>query len=228
MHEAQMNDANAFITLTYEDDQLPPGSSLQVSDWQKFAKRVRKQVGPFRFLHCGEYGDQNGRPHYHACIFGLDFTEDKQPWKNELYTSETLTQLWGMGHVVAGPLTFESAAYVARYVMKKITGPMAEKHYEGRKPEYSTMSRRPGIGQTWFEKFCSEVYPSDQVVSRGRIMKPPRYYDKLLEKKDEEQYLHIVKKRKEELPRGPERSYEKLRMKETVLEGRLEMGKRDI
>ena len=75
---------------------------------------------------CGEYGDKLGRPHYHAIIFGVTFV-DKKLWSirrgNNLYRSATLEKLWPYGFSSIGTVNFETAAYVARYVTKKITGP---------------------------------------------------------------------------------------------------------
>ncbi len=191
VHEAQMHERNCFITLTYKPECIPAGGSLCLEDWQKFAKRLRKRCGAFRFFHCGEYGDANMRPHYHACIFGLDFSGDRRVWKSErgntLYRSDLLDRTWGLGFASVGSLTFKSAAYVARYVMKKATGEFAIRKYErvdeetGEvyliRPEYVTMSRRPGIGSKWFEKFKSDVYPADEVVHEGKRYRPPRFYD---------------------------------------------------
>lgn len=147
---------------------------------------------PIRFFHCGEYGEKFGRPHYHALLFNFDFP-DKVLWKEDngqkLYRSKTLEDLWPFGHCSVGSATFESAAYVARYIMKKVTGDLALTHYADidldtgeilseRTPEYTTMSRRPGIGKKWFDKFKSDVYPKDEVVVIGRgKMRPPKYYD---------------------------------------------------
>lgn len=181
VHEAQLHEHNSFLTLTYSDEKLPPDGSLQVADFQKFMKRLRKHFTgkKVRYFHCGEYGEKYGRPHYHACLFGLDF-DDKSVWKEHngqrYYVSKTLADLWPHGHSTIGAVTFESAAYVARYITKKVTGDRAEKFYEGRKPEYVTMSRRPGIAATWFEKFKSDVFPRDEVVVRGKRMPPPRFY----------------------------------------------------
>lgn len=184
-HEAACYDRNCFITLTYRDECLPPHGSLDVKHFQDFMKRLRFRFGSgIRFFHCGEYGEKFARPHYHACLFNFDFP-DKKLWRtvreNRLFTSEALEQLWPFGFSTVGEVTFESAAYVARYVTKKVTGRLAEDHYGVRKPEYTTMSRRPGIGRPWFEKFRSDVYPSDQVVLRGRAMRPPKFYDSLFE-----------------------------------------------
>jgi hypothetical protein len=49
-------------------------------------------------------------------------------------------------------------------------------------PEFNSMSKHPGLGQSWFEKYSSDVYPDDFVLINGRKTKPPRYYDKLLER----------------------------------------------
>jgi len=183
---------NCFITLTFSDEHLPEDRSVDVRIFQLFMKRLRKQYGDgIRFFHCGEYGERFGRPHYHACLFNFDFP-DKYFWrisptKNRLYRSPSLEVLWPFGHCEIGSVTFESAAYVARYVLKKFTGPQADLHYEyidpltgqifDRSPEYVTMSRRPGIGKAWFEKYSSDVFPGDFVVMNGKKVRPPRYYD---------------------------------------------------
>jgi hypothetical protein len=193
MHEAQMHKSNTFLTLTYNDESLPENSSLSHEDFQKFMKRLRKRYKNVRYYMCGEYGEEFGRPHFHACLFGMDF-KDKQPWKkirgNQLYISERLQALWPHGFSSIGALNFESAAYVARYIMKKMTGSKAESHYEilnpygeyvQRKAEYNKMSLKPGIGSAWFQKFHSDVFPSDEIILRGKKMKPPKFYDKLFE-----------------------------------------------
>ncbi len=173
-------------------------------------KRLRKSVAvKIRFYHCGEYGEKYGRPHYHACIFGFSFP-DKTPFKNvngeTLYRSQHLEKLWPYGYSTIGNVTFRSAAYVARYLLKKITGDEAEAHYEyvnpetgeitQKAPEYTTMSRRPGIGTGWFRKFQSDVYPSDEVIMNGKSMRPPKFYDGLYEIISPEEYKRIKRQRK--------------------------------
>lgn len=150
-----------------------------------------------RFYQCGEYGETTARPHHHAILFNLPLT-DLKPMNqtrarnaHTLYTSETLRSLWRHGHISVGAVTFETAAYVASYVTKKILGPNAEAHYKGRVPEYATMSRRPGIGAGFLEKFATDIYPSDQVIIRGHPMRPPKYYDRRLEKEDPDTYYEI-------------------------------------
>jgi len=189
MHEASLYDENSFLTLTYSDENLPKDGSLVVSDYQDFMKRLRKKVYPkkIRYYHCGEYGEKFNRPHYHSLLFGHQFS-DLKLFSNKgqfpVFTSEELDGIWQKGHAIVGDVTFESAAYVARYVMKKITGEKAEQHYAGRKPEYTTMSRRPGIGKGWYEKFKTDIYPRDGVIVRGHKSRVPRFYDNLLADED--------------------------------------------
>lgn len=190
-----MYDDNCFITLTYSDGFLPRDRSLDVSHYQRFMKRLRKRCGAgIRFYHCGEYGERFGRPHYHALLFNFDFP-DKQVFSMKngvpVYTSELLSELWPYGFAVIGSVTFQSAAYVARYIMKKITGDNAAEHYRlicdetgevfDRKPEYTTMSRRPGIGRAWLDQFGKEVVTHDAVVVNGVECRPPRFYDQVFE-----------------------------------------------
>lgn len=200
MHEASQHEQSSFLTLTYSDEHLPEDGSLDVREWQLFAKRVRKRVGPFRFFHCGEYGDRYGRPHYHACVFGLDFSGDRRLWKtsggHRLYVSPTLDELWGRGHALIGDVTYDSAAYVARYCLKKRHGDGAEEHYGGRKPEYCTMSRRPGLGRGWYERFGNEVREWDEVIANGVPRRPPKFYDSLFEMTDPEGYDAVMERRR--------------------------------
>ena len=203
VHEASLHEENCFITLTYSPEHLPANHSLDKSHFQKFMKRLRKHFTgtTIRFYHCGEYGEKNNRPHYHACIFGMDFPDKvfQETTKNgdKLYRSPLLTKLWGKGEEQAqliGELTFQTAAYTARYIMKKINGKDADEHYRhtdeltGEQhqiiPEYTTMSRRPGIAHDWYKNFKSDVYPSDQVIIKGIPMQPPKYYDSILEKEN--------------------------------------------
>lgn len=193
VHEASLHKRNCFVTLTYDDPHLPAGGGLSLRDWQLFMKKLRKYAGrcKVRFFMCGEYGEKFCRPHFHACLFNWDFA-DKVLWSVRdgvrLYRSPRLEKLWGNGFCSVGDVTFESAAYVARYIMKKVTGAGAPDRYDvfdrktgevfqESRPEFVTMSRRPGIARGWFEKFSLDTYPSDFVVLRGMKMKPPRFYD---------------------------------------------------
>jgi len=153
-----------------------------------------------RFFHCGEYGDRSERPHYHAIIFGYWFTDSKQYKKSksgkQLWTSKTLEKLWSHGRCAIGTVSYQSANYVARYIIKKITGDHAEGYYSRLVPdtgevvqvlpEYITMSTHPGIGALWLEKYQTDVYPSDFVLGNGKKFPVPHYYDKLLRRKNAE------------------------------------------
>lgn len=208
VHENSQHEKSCFVTLTYRPEDLPKDMSLDVRHWQLFAKRLRKGKGPFRFLHCGEYGDENLRPHYHALIFGHDFSEDREPFSKAdghwIYRSEELEKFWKLGFVTLGDVTWQSAQYVARYCLKKVNGEMAEKAYTrvdpesgevfSVKPEYATRSR--GIGAGWYEKFKGDVYPHDQVVLNGKRFRPPKFYDKKLEDDDPKMFERIVARRR--------------------------------
>lgn len=212
MKELKLHDRSSFLTLTYHDDHLPrlPNgrSTLVLEDVQLFLKRTRKHFSPhpLRFFQCGEYGETTHRPHHHMILFGEDFCKDRIPIENSRsgfpqYTSLLLNSLWGKGRTTISEVSFESAAYVARYCLKKITGKGSRFFYAGRKPEYVTMSRNPGIASGYFEEFSSDIYPHDEVVPDiGRPASlPPRYFDKLLEKVDPAMYERVKKKRQEGL-----------------------------
>lgn len=198
MLEAQAYEKTSFVTLTYSPENLPSPPSLNYEHFQKFMKRLRKRFGHVRFFMCGEYGESTRRPHYHACFFGIDFADDRRlhgrtPQGHSLYVSPALADLWSYGHCLIGELTFESAAYVARYVLKKVTGQPAEAHYRyvddagevhQLEPEFCRMSLKPGIGAKWFERYQRDVYPHDYLIVNGHKVKPPRYFDKLMKRID--------------------------------------------
>lgn len=211
-HEAQLHDQNAFITCTYDEEHLPKRGQLIYAHWQAFMRRLRKRTGKkIRFFMAGEYGEINGRPHYHAIIFGHDWP-DKQPvtqlGNNKYFTSEILHKTWGHGKCIIGECTFESAAYVARYCLKKINGPMAEEHYKRQDEEgeyqltkeFAHMSLKPGVGMEWYKKYKTDVYPHDYVVVRGMKMKPPKYYDKKYKEDEPEnaEWLEYEREKKAE------------------------------
>ena len=233
LHEAQMSESSAFVTLTYDDAHLPEDLSVDVRDWQLFAKRLRKRMGPFRFLHCGEYGDAMRRPHYHAVLFGVDF-HDAQFYKmssgKPLWTSKILEETWGKGFAPFGSVEFDSACYVAAYTMKRASGELAESRYRresgGRtwkvRPDYATMSRRPGLGTSWFEKYVDEVYPEDSVVANGRKFRPPAFYDRLLEEQRPTLFRKVMaNRRRRVMESAPDREPDRLRASEKVLDARL-------
>lgn len=212
VHEAQMHQDNCFVTLTYDSENVPTDGSLNKQHFQKFMKRLRKHYAPkkIRFFHCGEYGSTLERPHYHACLFGVDFDDAVPHFATNgitTYISETLEKIWGKGFCTIGELNYETAAYTARYIMKKVTGQRAEEHYlrvnptTGElymlQPEYITMSLRPGIGKTFYEKYETDFFPRDEcpIPGKGVFKKVPRYYEKLYSEKDPDTYAKIKKLR---------------------------------
>lgn len=223
MHEASLHEENCFITLTYNNQNLPRDLSVHKRDVQLFFKRLRKKLDgkSIKYYACGEYGDKGGRrmlygpdalgrPHYHACLFGHVFPDSevlhaghynyfknhfKQSKDFTLYNSQELADIWGNGFVTIGELTFESAGYVARYCMKKITGEKKAEHYGNKNPEFALISK--GIGREWFKKYKTDCYPKDFVTLNGRKMKPPIYYDYLLDKENPKALERIKASREE-------------------------------
>lgn len=240
LHEAQMHEQNCFITLTYNNDEIT--NDLIYPHFQKFIRSLRKKTGKkIRYYMAGEYGSETGRPHFHACLFGFDF-DDKTPIKRlndgtYLYRSVLLETLWRYGFSSVGSVTFESASYVARYIMKKITGRAAQDRYYSVNaatgeclpitPEFNRMSLKPGIGQTWFDKYQSDIYPTGTCIIRGKKMKPPRFYDQKYAKLQPIQHeeLHY----EQYLKCDPNESHpDRLKARETVCNAKLNLSKRKL
>lgn len=225
MHEAKMHKYNCFLTLTYDEKHLPPFNFLRHSDFQLFAKRLRNALSrkgdgaiacdtlndlatrrygasphapakTARYYMAGEYGETNGRPHYHACMFGINFNDKEYhtttPAGYRVYKSKTLDSLWQLGFASIGELTWESAAYAARYQLKK-AGQKQGKETEilnletgeilKRPREYNKMSRNPGIGTPWLDQYFTDVYPRGKVIINAQESLPPRFYDSKAKKK---------------------------------------------
>lgn len=211
--ESSLYFQNCFLTLTYKPECVPARGFLDYDAAPLFMMRLREKFGAgIRSFGCAEYGEKFGRPHFHLCVLNFNFPDREvfqtTPLGDKLYRSDSLEKLWPFGHASIGDLTFESASYVARYVTKKITGRQAESHYEfvdgvsgevfSRPPERSVcVARRPGLGKPWFDRYWSDVYPSDELVCRGRVMRPPKYFDRLYEKMDPEGFRLIKIKRME-------------------------------
>ncbi len=237
VHESYLHldtQGNCFVTLTYRDPEactdkqykaghfIPADYSLRPRDVKNFIRALRKHEAKLakseerwpnkkKYFYCGEYGDENQRPHYHLCLFNHSFA-DQQLWKDDegfyTYTSELLEKLWPYGFSTITALNFETAAYCARYSLKKITGKKADDHYlrcddDGVAywllPEYIRMSTgnkaKPcGLGVGFYEKFTDDIWPSDEVPvpGKGIIKKVPRYYQNILQSADPSQ-LELVK-----------------------------------
>ena len=202
----ELNDHNSayFLTLTYDNSHLPtndyidawtgeikqsPVHTLVKKDLQDFMKRLRKNTGQsLRYFACGEYGDKTFRPHYHLIVFGLELDDlrlYKVNYRGEpYYNSSMIEKCWKFGHSVVADVTWDTCAYVARYVVKKLKGePAVAYEYLNIVPPFVLMSRRPGIARNYYDNHRDEIYKYDNIVMStnkgGRTIRPPRYYDKL-------------------------------------------------
>lgn len=210
VYEAQQWERSSFLTLTYRTADLPANRSLLKSDHQKFFKRLRQVlkrehgVSRIKYYMCGEYGERKGRPHYHVVLFGWDFPDRVEVPNNpgardRLFTSPTLEAVWGHGEVRIGDVTSASAAYVARYTMKKLKGGRGKRAYaaSGQVVPYTAMSK--GIGRKHFERYRTDHFPCDEAVDPSNLQSRavPRYFDKLLEAVDAEAFAAVKQRRVE-------------------------------
>lgn len=190
MLEASLYTDNYFVTLTY-NDACNPGR-LSKKDFRQFIKNVRNVFGPgVRYFGCGEYGPSTLRPHYHLILFNLKL-DDVQPYCSaakggNYFISKKLENCWHFGHITLGEVSYGSCAYVAQYCMKKVG------KNDGIFKTFQSMSTHPGLGSGYFDKRFSSIYECDACyLPDGKVVQPPRYFDKLLSKVDEN-YLESIK-----------------------------------
>lgn len=242
MHEKRLHRDSCFVTLTYDDTHLPSGNTLVLADYQNFLKRLREQyAGPgMRFFGCGEYGSRTSRPHYHLLLLNTDFIDKrlvKSGSEYNIYDSPTVSRLWPYGHHALGDVTFESAAYVARYCMKKSQN--GKKTDDGRLPEFITMSRNPGLGAGYFEKYKDEIIAHDTIIVNGLPAALPRFYDNKLagltgysEKIGLYSKMELLKLRRRRKLTSPlsraDRSLRRLRIREVVTLAKLKLKKEEL
>lgn len=210
MLELQYHDSSYFVTLTYNDDNLPfvtyidedgyykYHSTLVKKDLQDFMKRLRKNYkydNHLKYYACGEYGDNTHRSHYHIIIFGLRLDDLQYYKKSDLgfnyYTSEFLNKVWKKGFVVVTDVSWETCAYTARYIMKKQLGKDSWIYDDlGIEPEFTTMSLKPAIGYQYFLDHKDEIYDLDKIYikteSGGKQFKPPKYFDEKMKFSEED------------------------------------------
>ncbi|AXL15181.1 replication initiator protein [Microviridae sp.] len=214
IHESSFYDCSTFATITYDQKNCPSNYSLVKSDLQKFHKllsyHLRHRIS---YFSCGEYGGRFGRPHYHSCIFGFDDPAKEFMHKNNgcsIYYSPVLSTIWKKGNVILGDLNYKTAAYVARYTLKKVTGKKRDEGYYdiphpftgeiiSREPEFMLSSKKPAIGLNWINKFWPEVYAHDACYYEGKKIQVPRYYDQQLEKIDKNLHDEIKQSRIENM-----------------------------
>lgn len=236
-----MHPESSFLTLTYDEKKLPADFSVHVEVWQKFMKALRKKVPQkLRLFACGEYGDENLHPHYHALIFNYRPT-DLVFWKDTkagypIYRSAFLEKIWSNGYVFVGNVTYQSAAYCARYIFKKVGGPLAPDNYcrvhpvslqlVNVAPEFAVQSRRPGLGARWASEFKSDFDTSDEIVVDGKSHPVPRYYHRYLTEKENNhnKYNRAVTRAKNK----SEYTKERLGVREVVKSAQISRLKREI
>jgi len=198
---------SCYVTFTYNDENLPKDRSLNKKDMTDFWKRLRyyNPNAKIRYIYCGEYGDELERPHYHAIIYNYrpkdlkfykyNYNEDK------LFTSKTLKKIWGKGFVIIGDVTYQSSAYVTRYVTKKIFGKHAEEHYQGKVKEFIETSRNGGIGIQYWEENKKEIIKNRglyiKIKNKAKLKNIPKYYMKKLKEENLEMFEEIQFERME-------------------------------
>ncbi|UPW41049.1 replication initiator protein [Sigmofec virus UA08Rod_5667] len=225
--EKSYHDSSFFVTLTYDDAHVPktfsvdeetgevlsPAMTLRSRHLQLFLKLVRRHFPDdnIRFFGCGEYGTYSLRPHYHLILFGLHLndlvTYSKSPLGFQYFNSESLSRCWidgqtgeSRGYVVVGDVSWDSCAYVARYLLKKQKGATAEIYKKlNIEPEFSRMSRKPGIGRQFYDDH-PEIWRFNQINlkgdSGGRSFPHPLYLRRLFEIDDPFGAFELSEKRK--------------------------------
>jgi len=239
---------SCFITLTYSPEHLPYASSLSPYDLETFWKRLRTNhyrslcaaaklagapkpaVPVIRYLACGEYGPKRQRPHYHAVVFGYrpsDGVEFKRTSFGPLFTSAELSKAWeDKGFVTFGDVAYESAAYVASYVQKKLSGKLAERVYGTLQPPFARMSRRPGLGLEAVYSLGTEFWDDKMDVGGGRVAPVPRYFMNALKVSNPLLWGSIKERRK--VADSVHKSPARLRVREQVFLAKLKQSHKEL
>lgn len=206
MHEAKFYDKMVFLTITYDEEHLPEGRTLVKEDLQDYLKRLRYYCGKVRFFACGEYGDQYQRPHYHLIVYGID--KDNQIFHGKKYDAKrgiwyVKSRVWKNGTTYIGDVTYNSCRYVASYVNKKVLGKGSKEFYEKRGviPEFTLMSRKPGIGSDFVNFYRAGLIRKPVIIWQGKKLGLPRYYEdkvfntealKLQRKAEKRKFMHGI------------------------------------
>lgn len=221
--EASLHRDNLFATLTYAPEHLPPFGELRHRDWQLFAKRTRRRLGSFRYLMCGEYGEQTLRPHYHALLFGLHVPDLKRfsvRGGYPVFRSDLLSELWGLGLVEFGTLTPQSAKYCAGYVLKDARAPERLDEYTGElvplKPPYGRMSLRPGLGDAWIRRYYPEVFTHGACYAQDTRYRIPDRFKDVLDEIDGDAFADLQERAVEKALNSPDNTSARLAVREGV------------
>lgn len=246
MLELSYHDSAYFVTLTYDEAHVPRrwyadsetgeayrSLSLEKRDWQLFMKRLRKRFPDdrIRFFACGEYGSTTFRPHYHAIVFGLHLPDLVEKFRKDgfvYYTSQSLQDCWSVregsttpltpiGYAIVSDVSWDTCAYVARYVTKKLTGPEGTFYTDHNiDPPFTLMSRKPGIARQYYDDH-PDLYENEYInistPTGGKKFRPPKYFDKLF---DEDHPKESVEMR--ELRRHLAEEAQKAKLAQTDLE----------
>lgn len=153
-HESQFNEHSWFVTLTYNDEHLPAGGSVNIKAIPDFIRMLRQKLRrkkikqKLRYFAVSEYGGQTGRAHYHLILFGPDFPDRKISYTKpsranhsesfiklfgiggaRYYTSELLENVWGNGFAQLTSVSQATMQYVAKFHIDKVTGEKAAEYY---------------------------------------------------------------------------------------------------
>lgn len=229
--ESKKSKNNYFVTLTYDDEHLPMDEEITTSkgitytrtdDWKgnlrpsdltkfihdirQYYYRERGKTG-IKYLACGEYGTKNQRPHYHIIFFDCPFEskdfynarliEHEYYWQNKI-----IEKYWTKGISNVSEASWNTIAYVARYVTKKAYGDQAEdeRAAKGQIAEFIRVSK--GIGKDYWDKNKEKILQTDSItIKNGKGVhqcKPPKYFTRLLKKENEELYKTVRVKREKD------------------------------
>lgn len=183
-YEAVHSKTSLFVTLTYEDKNLPSTiegfPTLFKRDLQLFFKRLRKKY-PYehiKYFACGEYGTHTGRPHYHTIIFGLPYHEKRNRFVD--YWQDEIALLWANGHVTCSSVNAARIGYLTKYILKSQYDLEQFKILQIQKP-FMVCSRRPGIGSDLCTRDKNYINPkTTKLRLYGNSIPLPKYcLDKL-------------------------------------------------
>lgn len=226
MLENTFHSSSYFLTLTYDDFHVPVSYypdletgeariayTLRKDELSDFMKRLRRRLeyygkkSDIRFYGVGEYGSNTFRPHYHLIVFGLELDDlvelKRSPLGYKYYTSPTIEACWKNGFSMVCDVSWETCAYVARYVTKKAYNDYSDElmDFFGLEREFSRMSRKPGIGRRYYDENHFEIYQHDKIYlstfQGGKEIKPPKYYDKLFDLDYHDEFSSIKAQRRE-------------------------------
>lgn len=167
--ESLSHEENCFVTLTYDDVNLPTNGCLDARVLQLWIKRIRKVVYPrkLRYFGVGEYGDKSGRPHFHLSMFGVSGLTPIDNFGGRPF-EQAVAATWGKGYVQVAEFNELTAGYVCGYVVKKMTSG-GDPRLEGRTPEFARMSNRPGIGADAMSVIAKQLLDMPQSWESGDV-----------------------------------------------------------